>query len=443
MSPFSKFKNDPLFAKVIRSSGVLFSSNTISLGLSVLQGVLVTRLLGPSGFGLLGVIMAFASTVNSLFSFRMSELVVRYGGEYLNRGEKDKASAIIKAAGLAEGLVSLLAFSVVVLTAGLAEQALAKTPGMAWMFTVYALGLLANFNTETATGILQITDRIKLQGALNLAQSIFTTLIIVGAFFLNGTLPMVLGAYLLGKTIFGLGMFVTAQIQLHKVLGRAWRKIPLSTLTSAREIARFAFTSNISATIIKIFRESELIWIGFFLDTTAVGYYRVAYTIVHFLAIPADPLIATTFPEINRMVVEKAWRRLKDFLRKITTLSFAYNFALGLGLIFFGRWIILIYSGEPYLAAYPALIALTAGLVFNYILFWNRPLLLSLGLPEFPVYVTLIVGLLKLGLSFLLVPRYGIVAAGALLSFYYIASVGVMVIRGLQEIKRVERSGQV
>ncbi len=438
MSLFSKFKNDPLFAKVIRSSGALFSSNTLSLGLSILQGVLVTRLLGPSSFGLLGIVMAFASTVNSIFSFRMSELVVRYGGEYLNRGEKDKASAIIKAAGLTEGIVSLFAFFVVMLTAGLAEVYLAKTPGAAWMFTVYALGLLANFNTETSTGILQITDRIKLQGTLNLVQSIFTTLIIVGAFFLNGTLSIVLGAYLLGKTILGLGMFILAQAQLQRVLGSAWRQTPLSMLTSTRDLIRFAFSSNISATIIRIFRESELIWVGFFLDTTAVGYYRVAYTIVHFLSIPADPLISTTFPEINRLVVEKAWQPLKDFLRKITMLSFAYNLALGLGLILFGRWVILVYSGEGYLEAYPALTALTAGLVFNYILFWNRPLLLSLGLPEFPIYVTLIVGLLKLGLSFLFVARYGIIAAGMLLSFYYIASVGVMVIRGTREIKRLE-----
>ncbi len=442
MSLLSKFKNDPLFAKVIRSSGSLFSSNTIALGLNVLQGIMATRLLGPAGFGLIGVVMAFASTVNSIFSFRMSELVVRYGGEYLSRGEKDKASAVIKIAGFTEGIVSLLAFIVVVAAASLAETHLAKTPGVSWMFTVYALGLLANFNTETSTGILQVTDRIKLQGAINLAQSIFTSIVIAGAFFLNGTLPIVLGAYLLGKSILGLGMFVAAQIQLNKRLGGGWWRTPFSTLTARRDIFRFAFSSNISATLIKIFRESDLIWVGFFLDTTAVGYYRVAYTLVHFLAIPADPLIAATFPEINRLAVEKAWNKLKSFLRKVTAFSFAYNIILGAGLLIFGPWLIRIYSGAEYLGAYPALVALVIGLVFNYILFWNRPLLLSLGLPEFPVYATLIAGLLKLGFSFAFVPRYGIVAAGALLSFYYIASVGMMVIRGVAEIQKQRRKMQ-
>ncbi|MBM4425951.1 MAG: hypothetical protein FJ031_01795 [Chloroflexi bacterium] len=438
MSLLSKFKNDPLFTKVMRSSGSLFSNNTIALGLSILQGIMATRLLGPAGFGLIGVVMAFASTVNSIFSFRMSELVVRYGGEYLNKGEKEKASALLKGAGLTEGIVSLVAFLIVIFTAHLAETYLAKTPDIAWMFTFFAINLLVNFNTETSMGILQITDRIKLQGTINLIQAIITTLIIAGAFFFNGGITTVLIAYLIGKSIVGLGLFIAAQIQLHNKLGRGWWRTPFSALTARKEIFRFAFSSNISATIIKLFRESELIWVGFFLDTTAVGYYRVAYTIVHFLAIPADPLIATTFPEINRLSVEKAWSKLKSFLKKVTAFSLAYNSLLGAGLILFGQWVIRIYSGADYLDAYPALVALTIGLVFNYILFWNRPLLLALGLPEFPVYVTLVAGIIKLALSFWLVPMYAVVAAGGLLSFYYIASVGLMVLRGLQKIKQNE-----
>jgi O-antigen/teichoic acid export membrane protein len=438
MSLLSRFKHDPLFSKVIRSSGALFSNNTMALGLSVLQGVMATRLLGPAGFGLIGVVMAFASTINSLFSFRMSEIVVRYGGEYLNTGEKEKAAALMKVTALTEAIVSLLAFLVVILTANFAETYLSKTSGTAWMFTVYAVGLLANFNTETSTGILQVTDKIKLQGVINLIQSILSTLIIAGAFFFNGTITIILIAYLIGKSILGLGLFIAAQIQLQKALGSGWWRTSFSALTSTRDIVRFAISSNISATIIKLFRESELIWVGFFLDTTAVGYYRVAFTLAHFLAIPADPLIATTFPEINRLAVEKAWGRLKSFLRKITAFSFAYNILLGLGLMVFGRWVIRIYSGAEYLNAYPALVALAIGLTFNYTLFWNRPLLLALGLPEFPVYVTLIAGVTKLALSFWLVPQYGVVAAGGLLSYYYIASVGVMVLRGMKEITHHE-----
>jgi O-antigen/teichoic acid export membrane protein len=266
-------------------------------------------------------------------------------------------------------------------------------------------------------------------------------LVIASAFLLGGSIFMVLLAYLLGKTILGLGIFIMAQVQLQRLLGTGWWRTPLRALASHREAVQFALSSNISATIIKIFRESELLWVGFFLDKEAAGYYKAAFMIVSLLAVAADPLIATTYPEINRLIVQKAWPRLRDFLRKVTALAFLYNLAQALVFVFFGRWILWIY-GRQYTEAYPALMVLLVGLAFNYTLFWNRPLLLSLGLPEYPIWVTLIVGLVKVGLAFLVVPRFGYVAEAALLSFYYVASVGLMAWRGIRGVNaRSEEAG--
>ena len=104
----------------------------------------------------------------------MSELVVRYGGQYLENGDNQKAAAVIKAAGIAELVVSLLAFALVAATAGLGAHYIAKTQGSEWIFILYAVGLLANFNTETSTGIMQITDGLKVRGTVNLIMWIRT-----------------------------------------------------------------------------------------------------------------------------------------------------------------------------------------------------------------------------------------------------------------------------
>jgi O-antigen/teichoic acid export membrane protein len=206
-----------------------------------------------------------------------------------------------------------------------------------------------------------------------------------------------------------------------------------------RELFKFAFTSNLSATAILVFRESEILWVGYFLTSEAAGYYKAAYAIVSLLSVPANPFILTTYPEINKLVVQKSWARLKDFLKKITTIAAVYNLALAAVFVIFGKWLLSIY-GEPYAAAYPALIALLVGFMFNYILFWNRPLLLSLGLPEFPLKATVVAGVAKLALAFPLVPRFGYVAEAALLSLYYITSVGAIVLRGVKEIRQNENS---
>jgi O-antigen/teichoic acid export membrane protein len=427
-------REDPLLSKVVRNSAHLFSNNSLSLALSFLMGILSARLLGAAGFGLVGLVMGFASTVNSLLSFRMSELVVRYGGEYIERDEKEKASALIKAAGMTEAFVSLLAFLLVLLTSGLASQYISKTPNTAWMFSFFAIGLLANFNYETSIGVLQITDRIKFQGTINFIQSLVGVSVIAIAFILDGGVTIVLLAYLLGKMTLGLGVFIFAQVQLKRVLGAGWWQAPFNSISPYRGMVRFAVSSNISATIIKIFRESEILWVGYFLSTTEAGYYRVAYMLVSLMSVVTDPLIATVYPELNRLIVKRAWSFVLNFLRKVTTLAFAINLAIGLGFILFGRLILTIYGGQDFVVAYPALIALFVGLAFNYTLFWNRPLLLSLGLPEVPIWVTLVAGLVKVALAFWLVPRFGILAAGSLLSYYYIASVGIMVLRGLKEI---------
>ena len=248
MSLSARLRQDDLLSRVLLNSAHLFSSNSISLVLSFVQGVLATRLLGLADYGLVVIVMAYASTINGLFSFRMSELVVRYAGEYLEKGEKKRAGALIKAASIGEAAVSVLAFLLVSVTAGLATRLITKTPGTEWMIVFYSVGLLTNFNTETSTGILQIADKVRLRGVVNLIQSIISVSIIGAAFFIKGeagavsfgALPIVLGAYLAGKTVLGLGLFAAAQIQLRRVLGARWTKAPLSILPAARELREAA-----------------------------------------------------------------------------------------------------------------------------------------------------------------------------------------------------------
>src|SRR5512138_3755570 len=133
MSLAARLRQDAVLNRVLVNSAHLFSSNSVSLVLSFIQGVLAARLLGLADYGLLVIVMAYASSVNGLFSFRMSELVVRYAGEYLEKGEPEKASAVIKLASLSEAAVSVLAFLAVAATAALATRFITKTPGTEWM----------------------------------------------------------------------------------------------------------------------------------------------------------------------------------------------------------------------------------------------------------------------------------------------------------------------
>src|SRR5512138_1882052 len=112
---YSGLREDVLLKRVVRNSSYLFSSNTVSAALGLAQGIFVTRLLGSAGYGLLAIVMDFASNTNRLLSFRMSEVVVRYMGEALAQNNKERAAALAKGIGLAEAATSLLAYLVLLL----------------------------------------------------------------------------------------------------------------------------------------------------------------------------------------------------------------------------------------------------------------------------------------------------------------------------------------
>src|SRR5512138_3424797 len=106
----SSLRDDPLIRRVLRNSGYLFSGNALSAVLNIAQGILVARLLGDPGLGLLTIVMDFASNINRLLSFRISEVLVNFMGEALAHEDKPRAAAIAKGIGLTEAGTSIAAY---------------------------------------------------------------------------------------------------------------------------------------------------------------------------------------------------------------------------------------------------------------------------------------------------------------------------------------------
>jgi len=431
---------DRVLRGVIRNSGYLLSSNTISMGLTSVQGILAALLLEPAAYGALGMVVVFASSVNRLLSFRMGEVVIKFAGQHLALGEKEKAAVIIKAALLAEALTSIAAYGILVVLAPFAAQYIIKEPAASRLIIFYGLALLANLVFETSTAVLQLAGRYRGQAALNLAQSLLTTGWILGAYLLGGGLTDVLLAYLAGKLLYGVGMATLAYRRTAPLLGLDWRTSSFDQITNWRTILHFAFTTNISSTINMVIRDSEVLWVGFFLSTVEAGYYKFALGIMNIMVMPVMPLINTTFPEISRVVARREWVSLRSILRKTAALSLVWTAGCIAGLLLFGQWLLGMLKDGLYLPSYPAILILMVGYGFANVFFWNRPLLLSLGLPNYPLKITGLVGVLKTLLMFILVRPFGYLAQAALLSGYFLVSVGLIVLRGVSEIKKVSLS---
>ncbi|NMC13685.1 MAG: oligosaccharide flippase family protein [Chloroflexi bacterium] len=421
---------NPLITRVIKNSGYLFSATGITAGISMLQGILAARLLGVAGFGILGTITMFTSVVNKFISFRMGELVIKYVGQFSEAQDNQRAAAVFKVAAMAEIGASLIAFVLIWALSPLAARYFAKDISLAHWFALYGLIVIANLIAESSTGLLQIFDRFRRMAALSVVASLVTLVIIALVYIRQGSFGGILAAYIVGKTIGAVGLTSAAIFEATRRWGKGWWNAPLGLLRpQARELTHFAVSTNISASLSLINKDSELLWVSFLRNPLETGYYKLALALANMAQMPVSPLPQATYPEISREVARKNWSNVRYILRRGSLLAGGYTLAVLIGLLVFGKPLIQYLYKPEYLPAFPALMILLAGFLVANTFYWNRIALLAVGQPDFPAKVNLVLAIIKVTGMLLLVPRFGFLASAALLAGSYLLGVTVSVIK--------------
>lgn len=445
MSPLQKLTawikqawgKDMILQRVLKNSSALLGSNMITAVFGFANTVMVSRMLGISGYGLVSaVIIPFASNINRFLTFRMSEVVVQRLNSGLRAGKPEMAAAAVKTAMLTEFGTSILAYLILVLLAPWATNTLAKDVLSEPLFGLYGLILLTNVIAESSTGVLQAQRRFGWIARITVIQGFFTTAIILAGVLMQGNITLVVAAYTVGKSINGLSLAGLALYELNNTLGRGWWKTPLKTLPDKRGMFMFMLNTNLSGTVNLFTRDNIPLYLAALLSTAHAGYFKLAQSLINLILLPLDPLIWPTYTEITRTIAQKQWQLTRQLLRRVSVLTASVVLAVGGGLALTGWFLLPLFYGQQALPAYPALLILLVGYGFASIFQWNRPLLLALGKPGYPVIVSLACGVVELVLIFSLVPRLGYLALAAILSAYFVFSIGITVWRGLNEIKR-------
>lgn len=442
MNLFQRFSNslhtDPLIRRVLRNSGYLFSGNALSAVLNVVQGILVARLIGDAGLGLLTIVMDFASNINRLLSFRMSEVLVKFMGAALAQDDKPRAAALAKGLGLTEAGTSILAYLALLVFAPWGAQLFAGDASLAPLFRFYGFFLLGNIVYETSTGVLQATDRFKQVARLNFFQSLVLTGLMVAAFVFNWGLTGILTAYLVGKTITGIMVARLAWRELNEKLGSTWMRAPLSNVPDWNSLFRFAFNTNLNGTVNLFARDNIRLYLALFLSNAQVGYFAQAARLINLMMLPIEPFIWPTYAEITRTIAQQHWQATRKLIKQVSTIAGAWTLLAGGGLASLGWWLIPLIYGEQFAPAYPCLLILLIGYGVANIANWNRPLLLALGHPNYPLIVATVTGAIEIVCIFVFVPSGGYLVGAAIFSAYLTISVLINVARGLFLLKHNE-----
>jgi O-antigen/teichoic acid export membrane protein len=402
----------------------------------MVQSILAARLLGVELFGLLGVITVFASVVNQLTSFRMGEWVINFVGEFSADGRPRHAAAAFKAGAIAEMTSSILAYILIVILAPLGARFLAHDPTTAWLFPLYGLMVLANLIAESSGGLLQYFDRYRTLAAITVVQSALTLALIIVASVEHAGLVAIVLAYLGGKIFWAVAVTLAALIEASRQWGGGWWLAPLGLLRQrAGRMLRFGVSTNLTSTLTLVTRDSELLWLGALSSPLQVGYYKVARAIINVLLIPVQPLISTTYREVAREIAAREWANVRYLLRSGSLISGAYSVTAAIGLAALGPYVVGLYGANFMPFAYDCLLILLLGVTVVNTLYWNRLILLPLGMPEYPTKVTLVGALGKIALMFALVPSLGALGMAISLSAFFLGTGSVLAWKTLRRIR--------
>ena len=449
---------DKLLRGVLKNTGYLFSSNTLSATLSMVNSIFVTRLLGVDGLGLVATVQTFTSNINRFLSFRMSEVVVKYLGQALANNQNDngenihssestprhqlpnqQAASFVKGIGLVEAGTSILAYLILLLLSPWAARVLVKDPSMATIFPIYGLMLLANLVYETSAGVLQTYKRFNWLGTINTIQSIITAILVFVVFILDRSVLEVLGAYLLGKSFSGISIAILAFKQMNQSFGHSWWRSSLRLVKDWRNIFGFALNTNLNGTVNLVTRDNAPLYLAALSPANVtqayVGYLKLGLSIINFITLPIDPFIWPTYAEITRTIALRQWHKTRNLLKQVSSIAGIWTLVAAAGIASLGWWLIPLVYGPTASPVYPVVLILLVGYGVANIFNWNRPLMLALGKPSYPLIIALGVGVLEILLVLWLVPTGGYLIMSAILSAYLAITVGTIAWKGWRLIK--------
>jgi len=434
----ASLRDDPLIQRVLRNSGYLFSGNAISAALGLVQNILMFRLLGAVQYGLATGIMLFATNVNRFLSFRMSEVVTKHMGEALAQNNKDRAAALAKWVGISEAIASILAYLVLFILA----PWYAKDATLTALYRFYGLYLLVNLIYETSTGVLQVTNKFDRVAFANLLQGIVTITIVFVAYIMKWGIFEILMAYLTGKTVAACIVTSSAVQELKRKVGKDWRRAPANLIPDWKSIGQFAFSTNINGTVNLFARDNVPLYIQSLLGPVAgniaLGYFNIASKFIMLVTLPIDPFIGPTYAEITRTIAQKQWSTTRKLLRQVTLVGGVWTLIVSGGLVALGWWFIPLLFGAESAPSYFFLVILLLGYGYSNVFNWNRPFLLALGHPNYPLMVAAITGAVEITLIFLFGPGGDYLTIVAIFSIYLIISVCWNILRGFSILKQQE-----
>ncbi len=392
---------------LFKSSLVRTSYTVVSIVISFFMLPFLVRMLGDKWYGLWTIATSITGYYY-LVDFGLATAVTRYVTRYISKREDDNANQIINTSLV---IYSALGFVIILFSFGICLLAhyftadYAELKLLRLVILITGLNLALEFPFKAFAGIIGSYVRYDLLTYGHFAVMLVCTGLTV--FFISR------GYGVVSLAVIGLAGSQISNIMFYLICRHLFSGMKLSFRHFRKERVRELFTYSVWSFVIQIsdqirFRISSIV-IGIALSAQFVTHYFIGARLVELFMNLVFRATNILMPVFTRYHAEGNYREIGSkllFFTKINAIGavFGGGLIIILGKPFIARWM-----GENYLDAYPVLVVLMVGIIFEIIINPSNNVLYAVARHRSLALVSIIESLTNLGLSLLLIRHYGIV----------------------------------
>ncbi|MBE6493509.1 MAG: flippase [Methanosphaera stadtmanae] len=399
--------------KVLKGSFILVIGNLLFRLGGYINRLLMSRMLGPEGYGLYGLTLPFQGIFQILSAGGLPPAISKYVAEYNAKDEEQVTRQIIITATKFMILMAILLSIILLFSSDFIANTIFHKPLVVW--PLRAVSIITPFS------VIVGAMRGAFQGFYKNEYTVYNRLAEQVGIIVFACIFVYCGLYAMGAVLgTAVGFIIsaiTAVILYKKYIDPLFKNTETLNLSTREELKllwmliKFAIPVAITALSEMAIYDVSTLVIGVFMLATDVGYYNAADPIARIPLIISLSVSTVLLPATAEAYSLKNQQLLEEYVVDCLRYSILTVLPLSLLIAIFSKPTLIILFGSTYIPSSGVLSILVIGMSFYSIYMICSSILQGTGKPRLPMYILLIGTLINIIFNALFVKEIGILGA--------------------------------
>lgn len=418
---------------VVKGAGLFLLGYIISYVISFVYRVVIARSFGPANYGLLTIAITVVGVCRTLSLAGLDRGVIRYVGFYNGKNQEHKSKATINTAFILVTMFSIAVSAVIFLLSETIAVQFFHNKELIAILKIFAAVIILNSLVEIFKAIFIAFKKAEYSVFTETFGEKFVCLVFTA-------IAIFAGASLIGASYAYLIAYIATLVMayaIYKLKIISLMKCKIAKTYNFKELMGFSFPLLISGLLGLSLGWSDVLLIGFFKNETEVGIYNVGYSFAYSLLMFSRSFSYLYYPISAELYSQRKIKQIKADFETVSRWTFMSTFPAFLLLIFFGQYIINLFFGPQFIAAWTPLIITATGILIYCSLGPFAIILETCKRVKYIFKTILVITIINIILNIALIPPLGIIGAAisSALAFAVIGLCQFLKVRQLFKIR--------